>query len=37
MTRKNRMGHVYPSGDDNRADLNVADLFWEFFMRYSKP
>ena len=28
------MGHVYPSGDNNRAGLNVADLFWEFFMKH---
>ena len=28
------MGHVYPSGDNNRAGLNVADLFWEFFLRH---
>lgn len=31
------MGHVYPSGDNNRAGLNVSDLFWEFFIRHSKP
>jgi polyhydroxybutyrate depolymerase len=30
----NGMGHVYPSGDNNRARLNVADLFWEFFMKH---
>jgi polyhydroxybutyrate depolymerase len=26
------IGHVYPSGDNNRADINAADLFWAFFM-----
>jgi hypothetical protein len=33
----NNMGHVYPSGDNNRWDLNVADLFWEFFTQYTQP
>jgi len=32
----NGMGHVYPSGNNNRAGLNVADLFWEFFQRHVK-
>jgi poly(3-hydroxybutyrate) depolymerase len=31
------MGHIYPSGDNNRAGLNVSDLFWDFFMRHAKP
>ncbi len=30
----NGMGHVYPSGENNRSQLNAADLFWEFFMRH---
>lgn len=30
------MGHVYPSGDNNRAGLDVADLFWDFFQRHAK-
>lgn len=29
--------HVYPSGDNNRLDLNVADLSWEFFLKHIKP
>ena len=33
----NRMGHVYPSGDNNRAGLNVADVFWDFFTGYALP
>ncbi len=32
----NNMGHVYPSGDNNRAGLNVADLFWDFFVRHAR-
>ena len=28
--------HVYPSGD-NRAGLDAADLFWDFFMKHPKP
>lgn len=31
------MGHVYPSGDNNRAGVDVTDLFWEFFLRHPKP
>lgn len=31
------MGHVYPSGDNNRAGLNASDLFWGFFMQHVKP
>ncbi len=31
------MGHVYPSVGNNRADLNAADLFWDFFLRHAKP
>lgn len=31
------MGHVYPSGDNNRAGINAADLFWEFFLKHPKP
>jgi polyhydroxybutyrate depolymerase len=31
------MSHVYPDGDNNRARLDAADVFWEFFMRHSKP
>jgi polyhydroxybutyrate depolymerase len=30
------MGHVYPSVDNNRYELNAADLFWEFFMRHPR-
>lgn len=30
-------GHIYPSGDNNRARLDVSKLFWEFFIRHSKP
>ncbi len=33
----NRMGHVYGNGENNNAGLNLSDVFWEFFMRYSKP
>src|SRR5688572_4581160 len=29
------MGHVYPNGTNNRHDLNVSDLFWDFFVQYS--
>jgi poly(3-hydroxybutyrate) depolymerase len=32
----NGMGHVYPSGDNNRLDFNASDLFWTFFQQYSK-
>lgn len=28
------MGHVYPSVDNNRHQLNAAHIFWEFFMRH---
>ena len=31
------MGHVYPSGDNNRARLDVSELFWDFFLRHAKP
>ncbi|MEW6030001.1 MAG: PHB depolymerase family esterase [Chloroflexota bacterium] len=30
------MGHVYPSVDNNRYDLDAADLFWEFFVRHAR-
>ena len=30
------IGHIYPSGD-NRAGINVADLFWDFFLKHAKP
>jgi poly(3-hydroxybutyrate) depolymerase len=30
----NGMGHIYPSGDNNRYGINAADLFWEFFMKH---
>lgn len=33
----NRMGHVYGNGENNRAGLNLSDVFWEFFTRYSRP
>jgi poly(3-hydroxybutyrate) depolymerase len=33
----NGMGHLYPSGDNNRSGLDVADLFWDFFKQYTKP
>jgi len=29
--------HVYPSGDDNRTNLDAADLFWDFFLKHPKP
>jgi poly(3-hydroxybutyrate) depolymerase len=32
-----KMGHVYPSGDNNRSGLNAADLFWDFFTQHVKP
>ena len=32
-----RMGHVYPSGHNNRHELDVAPLFWDFFGQYSLP
>jgi polyhydroxybutyrate depolymerase len=28
------MGHVYPSVDNNRYQLNAAHVFWEFFVRH---
>jgi len=31
------MGHVYPSGDNNRVNVNAADLFWDFFLTNPKP
>lgn len=31
------MGHIYPNGENNRAGLNVSDLFWDFFTRHPKP
>jgi polyhydroxybutyrate depolymerase len=31
------IGHVYPSGDNNRAGINAADLFWDFFLKHPKP
>ena len=31
------MGHVYPSGDNNRAEIDAANLFWEFFLQHPKP
>lgn len=30
----NNIGHVYPSGDNNRHGLNVADDFWAFFQQH---
>jgi predicted esterase len=30
------MGHLYPSGDNNRARVNVADLFWDFFIKHTR-
>lgn len=29
------IGHVYPSGDNNRANINAAELFWQFFMDHT--
>ena len=29
--------HEYPSGDNNRVGLDVADVFWAFFMKHPKP
>ena len=31
------MDHVYPNGVNNPARLDAADVFWDFFMRHSKP
>ncbi len=28
------MGHVYPSADNNRYQLDAAKIFWEFFIRH---
>lgn len=28
------MGHVYPSVDNNRYQLNAANIFWQFFTRH---
>jgi polyhydroxybutyrate depolymerase len=30
----NKMGHIYPSVDNNRYGLNAAELFWDFFMKH---
>ncbi len=30
----NNLGHVYPSGGNNRHGLNVADDFWTFFEQH---
>ncbi len=30
------MGHVYPSGNNNRYGLDVTPLFWEFFMKHAR-
>ena len=27
--------HVYPSGDDNRTNIDAADLFWDFFQEHA--
>jgi poly(3-hydroxybutyrate) depolymerase len=32
----NNMGHVYPSVDNNRYQIDAAELFWEFFVRHPK-
>lgn len=29
--------HVYPDGEDNRAGIDAADLFWDFFLNHPKP
>jgi polyhydroxybutyrate depolymerase len=29
--------HVYPDGGDNRAGIDAADEFWNFFLRHPKP
>lgn len=29
--------HTYPDGGDNRAGIDAADLFWEFFTKHPKP
>ncbi len=29
--------HVYPDGADNRAGIDAADLFWDFFLKHPKP
>ncbi|MBI5933696.1 MAG: hypothetical protein HY867_08305 [Chloroflexi bacterium] len=31
------MNHLYPDGNNNLAGLDAADVFWDFFMRHSKP
>ena len=31
------MNHFYPDGENNLAGLDAADVFWDFFMRHSKP
>jgi len=28
--------HVYPSGDNNHLNLDMAPIFWDFFMQYQK-
>lgn len=32
-----RMAHVYPDADNNRAKLDAPTMFWEFFLRHPKP
>ncbi|MCC7362530.1 MAG: hypothetical protein IT317_23820 [Anaerolineales bacterium] len=32
-----RLGHVYPSGDNNRHRLDIAPEFWAFFSQYQLP
>lgn len=29
--------HVYPDGGDNRANIDAADLFWDFYLMHPKP
>lgn len=31
------MFHVYPDGSDNRAGIDAADEFWDFFVKHPKP
>lgn len=31
------IAHVYPSGDNNRAGIDAADLFWDFFLEHPRP
>lgn len=28
--------HVYPSGDNNKQNLDMAPVFWDFFLQYHK-